>query len=387
MSAQRLNIGFVPLVDCAPLIVAKELQFAADEGLDLNLLRQPSWAALRDLLALGHLEAAHMLAPLPIAMSLGLSGVPVDVDVLMNISANGTVIGVSPAIAKKMQKTGWSGHTGTAKDALIALDASTETFKVGVPFPFSMHKLLFEYWMRNTGLAAKAQIVTQQPPLMTDALARGDIDVFCVGEPWGQVAVNTANAELILTGSQIWSFAPEKVLAVRREWGFQNDATVAALMRAVYKACQWLDQPDNRPLAVEILARSEHLNLPYEALDPAISKHLHLNQNSEPMMMENFIHFHRHAATFPWKSQAAWIAEHLLNPSEDDTTKHVKAATECFRTDLYRRHLGSIGVDTPGASFKVEGTMDVETAIASTHGTLILGPDRFFDGQFYEFTP
>ena len=95
MSTTILNCGYVPLVDSAPLIVAQELRFAADEGIALNLLPQPSWAALRDLLALGHLHVAHMLSPMPTAMSLGLSGPPARIDALMVLSANGTVIGVS----------------------------------------------------------------------------------------------------------------------------------------------------------------------------------------------------------------------------------------------------------------------------------------------------
>ena len=109
MSVVRLNCGYVPLVDSAPLIVAQELNFAADEGVSLNLLRQPSWAALRDLLALGHLDAAHMLAPMPIAMSLGLSGAAAKVDALMVLSVNGTVIGVSNSMAAAMRDNGWPG--------------------------------------------------------------------------------------------------------------------------------------------------------------------------------------------------------------------------------------------------------------------------------------
>jgi ABC-type nitrate/sulfonate/bicarbonate transport system substrate-binding protein len=94
-----LNCGYVPLVDCAPLVIAKDLGFAAEEGLALNLMAQPSWSALRDMLALGHLDAAHMLSPMPVAMSIGLGGLPARIDALMVLSVNGTVFGVSNAVA------------------------------------------------------------------------------------------------------------------------------------------------------------------------------------------------------------------------------------------------------------------------------------------------
>lgn len=387
MSTLRLNCGYVPLVDSAPLIVAQELRFAADEGIALNLLPQPSWAALRDLLALGHLDVAHMLSPMPTAMSLGLSGPGAQVDALMVLSANGTVIGVSNDMAEAMRTKGWLGGFGdpmaTATPMLTALE---RPLRVGVPFPYSMHRLLFEYWTRAAGPEGPGvEIITTPPPLMAEAVKAGELDVFCVGEPWGSVAVSAGVGELILPGAAIWAHAPEKVLAARRNWIGDNDAAVGRLMRAVSRAARWLDQPENRVLAIEILARSAHLNLPMSAIEHALTGRFATRVDGPPVFVPDFVRFHAHATNFPWRSQAAWIGAQIARIAGVDAANAIAVAQSTMRPDSYRTHLGPMGVDMPGASAKIEGALTHATAVASTQGDMILGPDAFFDGRTYDF--
>ena len=146
MSRQILNCGYVPLVDCAPLIIAKELGFAHEEGIELNLMRQPSWSALRDMLALGHLDAAQMLSPMPVAMSLGMGGLSAQIDSLMVLSVNGTVFGVSKETARELGSLPF-GDATTLLKALGKLNK--RPIRIGVPFPFSMHRLLLSYWTQT----------------------------------------------------------------------------------------------------------------------------------------------------------------------------------------------------------------------------------------------
>ncbi|MFL4470193.1 CmpA/NrtA family ABC transporter substrate-binding protein [Tateyamaria armeniaca] len=335
MSTARLNCGYVPLVDSAPLIVAQELRFAADEGIALNLLPQPSWAALRDLLALGHLDVAHMLSPMPTAMSLGLSGPPAQIDALMVLSANGTVIGVSSMMADAMRAKGWhSGFDDPAETLGPMLGALNRPLRVGVPFPFSMHRLLFEYWIRHAGAATDIQIITTPPPLMADAVTAGELDVFCVGEPWGSVAVGAGVGELILPGVAIWAQAPEKVLAARRTWIDDNTKSVGSLMRAVSRAAHWLDQPDNRVLAIEILARSAHLNLPVAAVEHALTGRFATRHDGPPVHVPDFVRFHDRATNFPWRSQAAWIGEQISQLTGIDRAHAIRVAQDTMRPDL-----------------------------------------------------
>jgi ABC-type nitrate/sulfonate/bicarbonate transport system substrate-binding protein len=376
MSNTVLNCGYVPLVDSAPLIIARELGFAAEEGLDLNLIQQPSWSALRDMLALGHLDAAQMLSPMPVAMSLGLGGLPAKIDSLMGLSANGTVFGVSTRLADALGMLPF-GDPNLLLTALTTRDP--QPLRVGVPFPFSMHRLLLSYWIA-TAPDLKVEIVTVPPPRMADAVANGHVDAFWVGEPWGSAIVGRGVGSILMAGRHVWGFAPEKVLAARHDWIADNPDTTRQLMRAVYQSARWLDLEKNKPLAIEILGRSEHLNLAHEVIEPAVTGFLTLSQGGTPTRVDRFLMFHDHAASFPWRSQAAWIARQL---GADATG--IGRAKQCFRTDLYRENLGPIGADLPGASEKIEGTIREETAVASSRGQMILAPDAFFDGRTFDF--
>ncbi|GFE66476.1 CmpA/NrtA family ABC transporter substrate-binding protein [Litoreibacter roseus] len=384
MSPTVLNCGYVPLVDCAPLVIAKELGFAAEEGLELSLIPQPSWSALRDMLALGHLHAAQMLSPMPVAMSLGLGGLTAEIDALMVLSVNGTVFGISQDLGEKLRQTDGAAEFGDPDGLPQRLaNIGISHLRIGVPFHHSMHRLLLEYWLNGQAEQAdlEVEIVTVPPVRMADAIEQRQIDAFWVGEPWGSAAVSRGVAELLLPGSAIWAFAPEKVLAARREWLERNPDDVRRLLRAVHQAARWLDTPKNKPLAVEILARSEHLNLAPELIDPAISGQLITHQKGFPVSVEHFLLFHKRAAHFPWRSQAAWIAKQL-GASPDGIAR----AKQCFRSDIYRQMLGGVGADLPGASEKIEGSMRHATAVASTRGHMILGPDAFFDGKTFDFS-
>lgn len=376
MTRQVLNCGYVPLVDCAPLIIAKELGFAGDEGLDLNLVRQPSWSALRDMLALGHLDAAQMLSPMPVAMSLGMGGLSARIDCLMVLSVNGTVFGGSNDLVRAIGPTPF----GDAKALLTAIRAAGRgTIRIGVPFPFSMHRLLLSYWTQAAPDLV-VETVTVPPPRMADAVGEGHVDAFWVGEPWGSAIVQRNVGTILMAGADVWRFAPEKVLAARHDWVEQNPDITQRLMRTICRSARWLDKEQNKPLALEILARSEHLNLTPDLIDPALTGYLIPHPGAWPVRSEGFLMFHKHFAQFPWRSQAAWIAAQLGADADG-----IAQAKQCFRTDLYRRNLGPIGADLPGASEKTEGSMQQQTAVASLRGQMILAPDAFFDGKVFDF--
>ena len=388
MKGRLVTCGYLPLVDCAPLIIAKELHFAAQEGLDLHLSKQPSWSALRDWLAFGQIDFAHMLSPMPIAMSLELGGMPSKIDALMVLSINGTVIGVSDRLAQAMRATGWRNNFGDPKASSKALLATpNERLRIGVPFPFSMHRILLERWLTHSVdyTPERIEVVTVPPPQMADAVKSGALDMFCVGEPWGSVAVQQSGATLILPSSSIWQCAPEKVLGVRHDWAEANQETCASIIRAIYRASHWLDQPENIALAAEILARSQHLDLPDHAIEPALSNRMVTQLGQRALHSDNFLRFHKGAANFPWRSQAAFICNELASLHGLDPQRVLKTACACFRSDLYREALMPIGGDLPSASEKVEGALSVSTAAASLNGKMILGPDRFFDGAVFDF--
>ncbi|MFN4098338.1 MAG: CmpA/NrtA family ABC transporter substrate-binding protein [Pararhodobacter sp.] len=383
MSLAPVRLGFVPLLDMAPLAVAQAIGFAASEGLELDLQSAPSWSSLRDMLLWGQIDAAHMLAPLPVAMALGLGGTAGQVDVLQVLSVNGNTIVVSQALAGAMRDTGFGfgfDDAFAARQALARVQPAP--LRIGVPFPFSTHAALVDCWLQGTGL--EYQLTTIPPPRMADALSAGEVDAFCVGEPWGSVAVEQGVGTLLLPGNAIWAAAPEKVLAARHDWVVQNPDITARLMRAVWKASRWLCDPGNRMAISELLSQPEYVNAPAEVLDRALSGHMVISPRGETRHVAGMIRFHDFAAPFPWRSQAAWFARQLACAHNLDVGAAVETARALFRTDLYRQNLRMIGADLPGASDKLEGALAHPTAVASERGTLILARDAFFDGRIFD---
>ncbi|MBO9407758.1 ABC transporter substrate-binding protein [Shimia sp. R9_1] len=386
MRTLPLSVGFMPLVDAAPLIVAHELGFAEEEGLSLHLQSAPSWSTLRDRLVLGQIEAAHMLAPVPVAMALGLGGVPTKLDALCVLSVNGNSIGVSNALAAELSAKHPLPDFLDAAQAGQALANLGRTLRVGVPFPFSMHAELLHYWLASSGLntpeALDMRIIP--PPLMAQAIAADEIDAFCVGEPWGSITVEQGGGRLLLAGAAIWNFTPEKVLAVRRDWAQAEDDLTGRLMRAVWKAGRWLADPAKRSTASDILAWPEYLDVSAEILDRALSGQMLTHQSAANHCVPRMLEFFDSAATFPWKSQAAWIGTRMAARFGLDRAQSAATAASVFRSDLYRRHLAPLGAVLPAASEKCEGALAHPTAMKATNGPLTLGPDRFFDGRIFD---
>ena len=302
MSLTPLTLGFLPLVDASPLIVPETLGFAAEEGLDLTLLPAPSWANLRDMLAQGQVVAAQMLAPLPVASALDLGGSTAALEALMVLNMGGDSIGVSTALAQRMREQGHGFDFADARAAGLALlSAAGDQLRIGVPFPFSMHMELIRYWLDGLGRALPAglEISTVPPPRMAEALAAGEIDAFCVGEPRGSVAAQSGAGVLLLPSSAIWSFAPEKVLATQAGWADAEPDLAGRLMRAVWRAGRWLGQTDNVSVASELLSASHWLAVSAEVIERVLSGHLVIGPSGEERHAPRFIEFHTGAANFP----------------------------------------------------------------------------------------
>lgn len=387
MKTEVLDVGFMPLVDAAPLIVASEMGFAEEEGLALNLHASPSWSALRDQLSFARLDAAHMLSPVPVASALGLGGGGVPLHALSVLSVNGNVIGVSREVARAMAQAGHKfgfDDARAAGEALIA--AKRDGLRVGVPFPFSMHAELVYYWLTALGLPAPQQVIvrTVPPPQMAEAMEAGEIDAFCVGEPWGSRSVEAGVARLLLPCSAIWSFSPEKVLAVRAEWAETRGEQSHRLIRAVWRAARWLSEPSSIGLTTEILSKGRYLGLPAEILERALSGRFVISAQGETRRSDDFVEFFQGAAGFPWRSQAEWIGRQLAVRTGLDREGSATAARATFRSDHYRAALEGVAHNLPSASAKVEGAVDSPVLTGSVGGQLILSRNRFFDGHVFD---
>lgn len=381
-----LPVGYVPLVDAAPLIAAQAMGFAEEEGLRFDLISAPSWAALRDLLDQGTVTAAHMLSPLPVALALGLAG-PSRFEVLSVLNQNGNAVGVSTALANRMRSAGHDFRFDDPQAAGLALLAEAkETLRIGVPFAFSMHRELVAYWLEGLGCPHPDQldIITVPPPLMADALAAGEVDAFCVGEPRGSVAVERGAGELLLPTSAIWAGAPEKVLATRWGWADAAPDLAGRLIRAIWRAGRWLSDPANLAVACELLAKPGRLGVSAEVIERSLTGRIVISSRGEEHLVEGFVRFHDGATNFPWRSQAAWLGMRLAARYGLDPVAAQTTAAGVFRSDLHRLHLAPAGADLPAASARVEGSMGQPTPVASSRGRLILNPDRFYDARVFD---
>lgn len=392
-AVQEIRAGFIPLVDCAPLVVAHELGFAEQEGLRLSLVRETSWATIRDRLAVSHLDAAHILAPLPIASNLGLGPLPVAMHVPIAFGTGANTVTVSARLSRMLEP-----HLALSDlDAGRALQAlrmaiaearadARRSLVFGIVHPYSAHHYQLKYWMSSGGLVENRdyELVVVPPPLLPDALKNNRIDGFCAGEPWGSVAARVAGGRAITTNAHIWRNGPEKVLGVRAQWAQDHPAALMALVRAIYRAAGWCDADENRAALAALLSRGDYLAQPVDRLRlilagefPAADKTLH--------RIDGFLNFHRNAATFPWISHALWFYAQMVRSGQvRHTPEAIVAVRGTYRPDIYRAALAPLGVELPRADSKIEGSLAKPTAVGSRMGSLELGPDVFFDGRTFD---
>lgn len=381
-----LRLGYVPLIDAAPLIVAHELGFAAEEGLVFDLVRLGAWAQARDMLGAGLIEAAHMLVPMPVGQALGLGPSLPAMDLVMFLSHGGQAVAVNRELESRLRAAGHDFAFDDARAAGLALRrAVAGRLRVGVPFPFSTQSELVRHWLAASGFApADLELITVPPPMMAEAMAQGDVDAFCVGEPWASFAVERGLGALLLPGTAIWAAPPEKGLVLLRDFAEGRAEEAGALMRAVWRAGRWLDDPDHRGTAAEILSRAAYLNLPPELAERGLTGRLTISAQGDIRLAPGFIAFNAGGASFPWKSLAALFAQRIALRHGLAPQDAMVRAMAHFRTDLYRQHLRPAGAPLPGASQRVEGALVEDRSVAAERGGMILRADGFFDGFTFD---
>lgn len=388
MSDAPFRIGFLPLVDAALPILAREMGFAEDEDIDLTLIRDMSWATVNDRLLYGHSDAAHLLAPLAIATTLGLGRPATSISVPFVLGLNGNAITLRPDLAQMVTTVGQLGDVAMigAKLAAIALD-SGERLRFGVVHRYSSHNFMLRYWMLGCGIDPDrdVEIVTVAPPFAADALASGEVDGICVGEPWNSVAVDRGAGVIVAVTSQIWLRGVEKVLAMRTVRMEENPDLTRRLIRSLYRAGAAFVDPARLDAVAAILARPEYLDGSATLIRRAISDQILFARGFPAIHVPDFMFQHREAANFPWVSQAAWLYAQMCVAGHTTANEaDYRAAQHVFRPDIYRAALRPLGVPLPGASSKLEGGIAASLGVGTTQGRLILGADRFYDARSFD---
>lgn len=388
----ELSAGFLPLTDSAILIAARERGFAEAEGIALNLVRETSWANVRDKLAVGQFEIAHALAPMPIAANLGLTPFETRLIAPMALGLGGNAITVSSELLAAMrEQAGFdimdarSAGEALARVVTAARGETGKRLQFGVVHPFSGHNFELRYWLSASGINPEndIEIVILPPSLMADALASGQVDGYCVGEPWNSVGVASGAGHIVTTKSSIWASSPEKVLAVREDWAEQNGETLHALLRALYRSAEWCAQPSNYSDLAQLLGSPDYLGQPVEVILPALDGSILGKANSAAL--PDFFQLHDRAATFPWQSHALWFYSQMVRWGYvAHSADHAEIARKSYRPDIYRAVLTGIGAPVPSANSKVEGALRQKTAVGVSSKSLYLGPDGFFDGAIFD---
>jgi len=353
----RLRIGFIPLADATALIIAVDKGFTAEQGLDVELVREVSWSNVRDRLNIGQFDAAHLLAPVAIASSLGLGHVRVPILAPFNLGLNGNAITVTNALQEALRQEA-DGHLADPNVSAAALARVVAARKrkgqdpltFGMTFPFSTHNYQLRFWMASGGVDPDedVRLVVLPPPFMVESIANGHVDAFCVGAPWNSVAVDLGIAHILHFVSEILQRAAEKVLAVRSDWAARNPETFSRLIRAHGKAVDFVEDVANREEVCRILAAPNRIGVAPEVIRRTLDGRLKVSPDGTFRSSDRYLLVGRAGAARPDPVQAAWLYAQMVRWGQAPMSRELlDASLAVFRPDLYDEVLGAAPPRSP----------------------------------------
>lgn len=393
---RRFKAAFTPTVDCAVLVVALEKGFAADEGVSLELIRKNSPRSVFADWVADELNGAHLPVSLPVASALALEGMQADLIVPFILATGGSSLTVSQLLHDDLFEQGMkipepgSVSRALSRVALARQKAQLPALTFATEHALSPSAYEFRYLLASSRLVTPRDIVLiEAPPAdMPELLAKGEIDGFYVAEPYGSEAVLRETGRIITTKSHIWQNAPEKGLAVSKPWAIENEATLHALLRALYRAGEWCASQGNIEELAGLLAAPQYLSREGDLVLPALTGFI---PHSPTRLLEchRFFSTSGNAANFPWQSQALWFFNQMARWNDCPADyiadgKAYEAASEAFRPDIFRKALKPIFAPVPAANMKLEGTLQAPVHVGASRASLLLGPDAFFDGQVFD---
>ncbi len=331
-----MRVGFLPVSDCAPLVVAQETGLFAKYEVEVELVRETSWANVRDKVIYGDLDASQAPATLPFLANLGVESDPCACVSALVLNLQGNAITISRPL--------WEAGVRDAATLRehIYRDWKKRTYTFGVVFPFSSQYLLLRKWLKQAGVAPETEvrIVVIPPAQMFPTLKLGYIDGYCVGEPWTSVAVQAGVGVCVATSAKLAPLHPETVLIARLGFATGRAEEHERLLAALLEACAFCDVPENRPLLSEMLAHRQYVNAPAESLKAGFVGALEAGDRGVENLADLNI-FHRHRANEPSDDKAAWIMGHLYEFLEHSVFQRQHGRTpvlkNIFRRDIFER--------------------------------------------------
>ncbi len=340
---KEVKIGFIPLTDCASVVMASVLGFDQKYGVKIIPTKEASWAGVRDKLSNGDLDMAHVLYGLVYGLQLGVGGAKKDMAVLMTLNNNGQAISLSKKLADK-------GAVDAASLAqLMAKEKRDYTF--AQTFPTGTHAMWLYYWLASAGINPfkDAKVITVPPPQMVANMRVGNMDGFCVGEPWNHRAIMDKIGITAVTSQDIWQDHPEKVLGTTADFVQQNPNTARAVMMAILEASQWIDASlQNKVKMAETIADKSYVNTSVDAINQRI---LGRYQNGLGKTWDDANHmkfFNDGSVNFPYLSDGMWfLTQHKRWGLLKEHPDYLAVAKQINQIDLYKQAASQLNIAVP----------------------------------------
>lgn len=338
-----LQVGFIPVSDCAPLVFALESGLFDKYELRVELKRETSWSSIRDKIINGDLDAAHAPATLPFITNLGLDSDQCACVAGLVLSLQGNAITLSRRL--------WDEGVRDASSLrdFIYRDWGRRTYTFAVVYPHSAQYFLLRQWLKSGGVVpgAEVRIVVVPPTQMYPTLKLGYVDGYCVGEPWTSLAVEAGVGMCLATSADLAPLHPEKVLMVRRDFAQERASEHERLIAALLEACAFCDRAENRPLLAEMLARRHYVNAPAGCLREGLAVPAGLG-GSQRTTADGLNIFHRFNANDPTDGKAAWVVSQLYESMEQRTLRippngRAPVLKNVFRHDIFARARAAVG--------------------------------------------
>ncbi len=368
------KLGFIALTDAAPLIIAKEKGLFEKYGLpDVEVAKQASWGATRDNLVLGGaangIDGAHILTPMPYLMEAGKvtqNNVPVPMSILARLNLDSQGI----SVASEYAQTGVGLDSSKLKEVFAAKKAEGKEIKVAMTFPGGTHDLWLRYWLAAGGIDPDKDVSTivVPPPQMVANMKVGNMDAFCVGEPWNEQLVNQGIGFTACTTGELWKGHPEKAFSMRSEWIEKNPNAAKALMMAVMEAQIWADSVDNKEEMATILGKRQWFNVPPKDVLGRLKGNINYGNGRVAENTGLEMKFWKDHASYPFKSHDLWFLTENIRWGKFAPDTDTKALIDKVnREDIWRSAAKDLGV-----------------AEADIPASTSRGPETFFDGKVFD---
>ena len=340
---KEVRIGFIPLTDCASVVMASVLGFDRKYGVKIMLSKEASWAGVRDKLVNGELDMSHVLYGLVYGVHVGVGGPKKDMAVLMGLNHNGQAITLSRALADK------GAVDGPSLAKVMAREKREYTF--AGTFPTSTHTMWLNYWLAASGIdpVKDAKVIVVPPPQMVANMRVGNMDGFCVGEPWNQRAIIDRIGVTAITTQDIWKDHPEKVLGTRAEFVKANPNTCRAVMMAVLEAGKWIDASlSNKMKMADTVAEKSYINTGVDAINQRILGRYENGMGKSWDDPNHMKFFNDGQVNFPYLSDGMWfLTQHKRWGLLKEHPDYLAVARQINQIDLYKEVAGAMRVNVP----------------------------------------